>query len=97
MAWTFLARFLGGWTWAAGVGLVLIPLGLLAIAWHERWMRVEEDVKLFFRVAFRRDRRDRLAEMRTELLKEFDRIGKRMEAGDRASARRHGADPEAGR
>ena len=52
-------------------------------------MRMEEDVKLFFRVAFKRDRRDRLSEMRTELLKEFDRIGKRMEAGDRAAARRH--------
>jgi 1-acyl-sn-glycerol-3-phosphate acyltransferase len=35
---------------------VLIPLGLVAIAWHERWTRVEEDVRLFLRVAFRRDR-----------------------------------------
>jgi glycerol-3-phosphate O-acyltransferase/dihydroxyacetone phosphate acyltransferase len=94
--WTFLAWRLGGWSWALGIGVILIPLGLLAIAWHERWMLVEEDVKLFFRVAFKRDRRDRLAEMRRELVKEFDRIGKRMEAGDRASARRHGADPESG-
>ena len=92
MAWTFLAWLLGGWIWALGIGLILIPLGLLAIAWHERWMRVEEDVKLFFRVAFKRDRRDRLAEMRTELLKEFDRIGKRMEAGDRAAARKQDAE-----
>ncbi len=86
--WTFLAWWFGGWTWAVGIGGILIPLGLLAIAWHERWIRVEEDVKLFLRVAFKRDRRDRLGGMRRELVKEFDRIGLRIEAGDRASARR---------
>ena len=83
--WTVLAWWVGGWSWALGIGAILIPLGLLAIAWHERWMRVEEDVKLFFRVVFRPDRRDRLAEMRGEFVKEFDRIGMRMAAGDRAS------------
>jgi hypothetical protein len=81
--WTFLAWWFGDWTWAVGIGIILVPLGLLAIAWHERWIRVEEDVKLFSRVAFRRDRRDRLGEMRRELVKEFDRIGKRMEVADR--------------
>jgi hypothetical protein len=86
-AWTSLAWWMGGWSWALGVGVILIPLGLLAIAWHERWMRVEEDVKLFFRVAFEKDRRERLRAMRRELVKEFDRIAKRMEAGDRAAAR----------
>jgi hypothetical protein len=95
MGWTFLAWLLGGWTWALGMGVALIPLGLLAIAWHERWMRVEEDVKLFFRVAFKRDRRDRLKEMRRELVKEFDRIGKQMEAGDRAAARDQDSDSKA--
>ncbi len=83
--WTFLAWWFGGWSWAVGMGAILVPLGLLAIAWHERWVRVEEDVKLFFRVAFRRHRRERLREMRRELVKEFDRIALRMEAGDRAS------------
>jgi len=84
--WTFLAWLFGGWSWALGIGAILIPLGLMAIAWHERWIRMEEDLKLFLRVAFRRDRRDRLAEMGRELVKEFDRIAKRMEVGDRASA-----------
>ena len=88
--WTLLAWWFGGWSWALGIGLILIPLGLLAIAWHERWIRVEEDIKLFLRVAFRRDRRDRLAVMRQELVREFDRIGLRMEAGDRATARKQG-------
>jgi 1-acyl-sn-glycerol-3-phosphate acyltransferase len=83
--WTFLAWWFGGLSSAVGIGAVLIPLGLLAIAWHERWIRVEEDVKLFFRVAFRRDKRERLGEMRRELVTEFDRIALRMEAGDRAA------------
>jgi 1-acyl-sn-glycerol-3-phosphate acyltransferase len=83
--WSFLSWWFGGWSWAVGIGVILIPLGLLAIAWHERWIRVEEDIKLFLRVALRRDRRDRLREMRRELVKEFDGIARRMEAGDRAA------------
>jgi hypothetical protein len=39
---------------------------------------VEEDVRLFLRVAFRRDRRERLGRMRKELVAEFDKIGRRM-------------------
>jgi 1-acyl-sn-glycerol-3-phosphate acyltransferase len=89
--WTFLSWWIGGWSWAAGIGAILVPLGLLAIAWHERWIRVEEDVKLFLRVAFRRGKRERLGEMRRELVKEFDRIALRMEAGDRAVSRPPGA------
>lgn len=77
-AWTLLAWWFGGWSWALGIGFILIPLGLLAIAWHERWIRMEEDVRLFFRVAFHRDRRERLARMRRELVAEFDEIGRRM-------------------
>lgn len=82
LGWTTLAWRLGGWEWALAIGLLLIPLGLLTIAWHERWIRVEEDVRLFFRVAFRKDRRDRVARMRRELVGEFDRIGRRMERAD---------------
>jgi len=80
--WTVLAWWFGGWRWALGIGTVLIPLGLLAIAWHERWVRMEEDVRLFLRVAFRRDRRDRVARMRRELVEEFDRLGRRMSGSD---------------
>jgi 1-acyl-sn-glycerol-3-phosphate acyltransferase len=78
--WISLAWWTGGWTWSLGIGLILIPLGLLTIAWHERWLRMEEDVRLFFRVAFRRDRRDRLARMRRDLVSELDRIGREMGA-----------------
>jgi glycerol-3-phosphate O-acyltransferase/dihydroxyacetone phosphate acyltransferase len=74
--WTSLAWLWGGWSWALGIGVILVPAGLLSIAWHERWMRVEEDVRLFFRVAFSRDRRDRIARLRRDLVQEFDRIGR---------------------
>jgi 1-acyl-sn-glycerol-3-phosphate acyltransferase len=85
--WTFLAWWLGDLKWAVGVGTILIPLGLVAIAWHERWTRVEEDVRLFFKVAFQRDRRERLAAMRKELVQEFDRLARKLEEGDRAARR----------
>ncbi len=76
--WTFLAWWVGGWSWALGIGSILVPLGLLSIAWHERWIRVEEDVRLFLRVALRKDRRERVARMGKELVLEFDRIGKAL-------------------
>jgi hypothetical protein len=78
--WTALAWWIGGWKWGFGIGIILVPLGLLTIAWHERWARVEEDVRLFFRVAFRKDRRESLARMRRELVEEFDRIGQELES-----------------
>jgi glycerol-3-phosphate O-acyltransferase / dihydroxyacetone phosphate acyltransferase len=86
--WTFLAWWLGDWKWAVAVGTILIPLGLVAIAWHERWIRVEEDVRLFLMVAFRRDKRDRLASMRKELVQEFDRLARKLAEGDREARRR---------
>jgi glycerol-3-phosphate O-acyltransferase / dihydroxyacetone phosphate acyltransferase len=85
--WTFLAWWFGDWKWALAVGAILIPLGLVAIAWHDRWLRVEEDVRLFLRVAFRRDKRDRLASMRRELVEEFDRLARKLAEGDREARR----------
>lgn len=73
--WILMAWVFGDWSWALGVGAILVPLGVLTIAWYERWMRVEEDVRLFLRVAFRKDRRERVARMRRELVADFDRIG----------------------
>jgi hypothetical protein len=70
--------WLGGWSWALGIGIILVPLGLLSIAWHERWVRSEEDVRLFLRVAFRKDRREHMARMRKELVEEFDRLGRAL-------------------
>jgi len=76
MGWVMGMWWFGGWKLALGIGLTLVPLGLVAIAWHERWRRVEEDVRLFLRVAFRKDRLERMARRRRELVEEFDRLGK---------------------
>lgn len=54
---------------------VLLPVtGFAALAWHERWNRVREDARLFFRVILRKDRRDRLARDRAALVAEFDAV-----------------------
>jgi glycerol-3-phosphate O-acyltransferase/dihydroxyacetone phosphate acyltransferase len=75
LAWSLVAGLLGGWRWGLATALALIPLGLVAIWWHDRWKRAREDVGLFLRIAFRRDRRERLARKRKELVGELDRIG----------------------
>jgi 1-acyl-sn-glycerol-3-phosphate acyltransferase len=80
LGWTSLAWFLGGWPWALATPFLLVPLGLVSIAWHERWTRVEEDVRLFLRLALRKDRRDRVARMRRELVEEFDALIRLMDS-----------------
>jgi hypothetical protein len=77
-AWTAFAWWAGDWVWALVTGLVLVPMGLTALHWHRRWVRVEEDVRLFKRVARKRGRRERLARMRRALVEEFDGIGRAL-------------------
>ena len=56
----------------AALAAVFAPLsGLVALAWHERLARVREDATLFFRVALRRDHRERLARDRARLAAEL--------------------------
>lgn len=71
--------YLGGWTGAV-LGMVGAPLvGLAALAWRERWGRVREDTRLFFRVLGRVRTRERLAEGRAALVAEFDSVLADME------------------
>jgi glycerol-3-phosphate O-acyltransferase / dihydroxyacetone phosphate acyltransferase len=59
----------------AAVAALLLPLtGFIALGWHERWQRVREDARLFFRVLTRRDHSERLARDRAALVAEFDDI-----------------------
>jgi hypothetical protein len=80
--WTLLALWRGGWPWALAAAFALIPLGLIALHWHQRWLRVEEDVRLFKRVVRRRGRRERLARLREGLVEEFDRIGQALRSAE---------------
>jgi glycerol-3-phosphate O-acyltransferase / dihydroxyacetone phosphate acyltransferase len=69
IAWRFLG--LG----AAIAAAMAIPiLGFIALAWRERWQRVREDARLFFRVLSRKDQAERLADTRAQLTLEFDEI-----------------------
>jgi 1-acyl-sn-glycerol-3-phosphate acyltransferase len=76
VAVSVLAGWLAGWLWGVITALAIVPLGLLAIAWHERWARVREDVGLFFRVALRTGRRERMTRMRRELMEDLERVGR---------------------
>ena len=53
-------------------------LGLVALAWRERWGHVREDATLFLRVLSRPRLRARLAGQRAELTAEFDEVLRRM-------------------
>ena len=68
-------------TWlVSGAALALgalgvLPLcGLAAVAWRDRQATVREDLRVFRRAMGRREDRDRLSELRAELVSQFDRI-----------------------
>ena len=90
VAWSALVGLLRGWVWGLLAALALVPLGLVAIGWHDRWARVREDVGLFFRVAFQRDRIKGLARTRRELVEEFDRIGAALTSSTSGASTRSG-------
>jgi glycerol-3-phosphate O-acyltransferase / dihydroxyacetone phosphate acyltransferase len=64
--------------------LIATPItGLAAIAIFERWTRVHEDVRVFFRAMTHRRGKDRLATLRSSLAAEFDEILERLTAETR--------------
>jgi hypothetical protein len=68
------AGFIAG-PWAGLLTFLLVPmLGLATIAVFERWRRVREDARVFVRALLDRSSVDRLAQMRTTLAAEFDRV-----------------------
>ncbi|MGH7502546.1 MAG: 1-acyl-sn-glycerol-3-phosphate acyltransferase [Longimicrobiales bacterium] len=64
----------------AGPGVAVVAflaaplLGLVSIAFHERWRRVREDARVFYRALRNRRSVDRLAVVRSSLAADFDRI-----------------------
>jgi 1-acyl-sn-glycerol-3-phosphate acyltransferase len=69
---------LGPWLGVAAAVAAFL-LGLVAIAWHERWRRVREDTRLFLQVLRRPGLADALAERRARLAREFDAVLARMQ------------------
>jgi 1-acyl-sn-glycerol-3-phosphate acyltransferase len=74
-AWSLVAWRAEGWLWAVVTAVGMVPLGLASIWWHDRLALAREDVGLFLKAAFKRDRRRHLAEMRRELVEELDELG----------------------
>jgi glycerol-3-phosphate O-acyltransferase / dihydroxyacetone phosphate acyltransferase len=78
------AGLLGGAWWAAGAAVVVPALGFLALGWRERFARVRDDARLFFRVLRQPRGRDRLTVQRAHLVAEFDDVLRGMDASQPA-------------
>ncbi len=76
--YVFLAWKLGGAAAATAAAIGLPLLGLVALAWRERWERVREDGQLFLRVLSRRRAAAGLAKYRHSLTGEFDEIQQKL-------------------
>jgi len=68
-----------GWLWGVATAVVMIPLGLAAVGWHQGWRHLREDALLFVRLVAKPARRERLATMRRELLAEMESVRAAME------------------
>jgi len=80
---TLLSVAFAGFILWGRLGATLLPLGavvigLVALAWRERWGRVKEDAAVYFRLLNRPRLRERLAKQRQDLAREFDGILERM-------------------
>lgn len=85
VGWLLVAWLQGGLT-ATLLAAVIVPLlGLVAVAWKDRWGIIREDLRLFNRAIRRKGRRRILKEWRAGLVAEFDSLWDEMrsqEAGE---------------
>ena len=63
-------RLIGPW-WTAAFAILLVPSGLLALAWHERLGEVIGQARAFFRFVADREAEQRLREERRRLVNEL--------------------------
>ena len=78
--WLFLFWRTGGVKGVVAAGITLPLLGLITVAWKDRWQRIREDLRLFRRAIRRKGRRKVLAEWRAGLVEEFDRLWEEMQS-----------------
>lgn len=72
-----------GWTVAAAIAVVLPMAGLATVAWRDRESAVREDVRVFLRSRRHSERRDRLSELRAELVDAIDAIAELQRTHER--------------
>ncbi|UCC84992.1 MAG: 1-acyl-sn-glycerol-3-phosphate acyltransferase [Gemmatimonadota bacterium] len=81
--WLAAAWLAGGLTGALATALVLPVVGIVALRWRDRWGRVREDARIFWRAVRRKELRDQLVERRRALVEEFDSVARRWQAEQR--------------
>ncbi len=81
--WLAAAWLAGGLIGALAAALVLPLVGVVALRWRDRWGRVREDARIFWRAVRRKDLRDQLVERRRALVEEFDSVARRWQVEGR--------------
>lgn len=85
--WLAAAWLVGGLIGTLAAALVLPAVGIVALRWRDRWGRVREDARIFWRAVRRRELRDQLVERRRALVEEFDAVARRWQAEERERQR----------
>ncbi len=81
--WLAVAWLAGGLIGTLAAAIVLPAVGIVALRWRDRWGRVREDTRIFWRAVRRRELRDQLVARRRALVEEFDSLARRWQAEQR--------------
>jgi 1-acyl-sn-glycerol-3-phosphate acyltransferase len=92
-AWLAAAWWIGGLAVLAGVAVLLPLAGVVALSWRDRWRRVREDARIFWRTVRRRELRAELIAWRAALVTEFDSLESQWQE-ERRERRRPGLGTE---
>lgn len=80
IVWIVVGTAVGGPLAGLATGSTAVVAGITWIAWSDRWRRAAEDVRVFVRARPRSRSRQRLAQLRRELVQEFDELRREMDA-----------------
>ncbi len=80
IAWCVFAYVQFGLNGLVAALIVLPLLGWVLHRWSGRWGRVQQDVRLFLNVVAHPRTRQKLAEQRSELVREFDEVAQRLQS-----------------
>jgi 1-acyl-sn-glycerol-3-phosphate acyltransferase len=78
--WLAAAWLAGGLPGLLATAVVLPVAGIVALAWRDRWGRVREDARIFWRAIRKKELRHQLVVRRRALVEEFDAVASRWQA-----------------
>lgn len=79
LLWVTVGWLIAGWLGVAVIAAALPITGLAALQWRERWVRVREDTRLFWRAVPRKTLREQLMLRRKALVAEFDTLAEQWQ------------------